>query len=568
MVRVGPGRDGGPGPDGRAVGAAILAHTAGCPTGSVTGSPRPAPPWWSSTAALVDQETGVRGYLLSGDERFLEPYTRGVADERTLLARIRQLLAGEPVALRRPRPGRGAGPELARPRGRPVDRGPPARRRAGGRAVDAVLSARRRSTRFGARIGDPATGTSPPSGTRPARTSSGRAGCATACSSAWSGSCCCPSPRSRCCCAWGAASRWTGSAPGCAGSPAASSTTVTVRGPADLARLAGDVETMRRRIVDELTASQQARAQLEQQAAELQPLQRRAGAVRLRRLARPAGAAAQGRRSASCCSAATATSWTTAPTVHRLRGRRRQPHAGADQRPAGLLPGRPAARPAAPVDLTTCSPGRGQSRRPRSRSPAPRSSGRPLPTVPGDPTLLTMLWQNLIGNALKFRGPDRPPRGPDHGRARRAGGGSRVADNGIGIDPQYAEQDLRDLPAAALAGDYSGTGIGLALCKKIVEFHGGEIRLDTPTTTAPGSCSRCPWSGRTRGRRRARGPRGARRPVTRSARSPSWARTWHGRGPGPVGERRSRPVRWGLRRHRGRSWRRRRRGSCTAAGRR
>jgi signal transduction histidine kinase len=103
----------------------------------------------------------------------------------------------------------------------------------------------------------------------------------------------------------------------------------------------------------------------------------------------------------------------------------------------------------------------------------------PLPTVPGDRTLLTMLLQNLVGNAVKFRSPDRPPviavsAGPDGEMWRLA-----VQDNGIGVDPQFSDKIFVIFQRLHTRDEYSGTGIGLALCKKIVEFHGGRIWLDT-----------------------------------------------------------------------------------------
>jgi len=102
----------------------------------------------------------------------------------------------------------------------------------------------------------------------------------------------------------------------------------------------------------------------------------------------------------------------------------------------------------------------------------------PLPTVPGDRTLLVMLLQNLVGNAVKFRSPDRPPviavaAEPDGETWRLA-----VQDNGIGIDPQFADKIFVIFQRLHTRDEYSGTGIGLALCKKIVEFHGGRIWLD------------------------------------------------------------------------------------------
>jgi signal transduction histidine kinase len=97
-----------------------------------------------------------------------------------------------------------------------------------------------------------------------------------------------------------------------------------------------------------------------------------------------------------------------------------------------------------------------------------------LPSVRGDRRLLTQLYQNLIGNALKFHG-DEPPR--IELSAEKAGDDWTlgVADNGIGMNPEYAEQIF--LPFKRLHGrrEYEGTGIGLAICRKIVERHGGTI---------------------------------------------------------------------------------------------
>jgi signal transduction histidine kinase len=103
----------------------------------------------------------------------------------------------------------------------------------------------------------------------------------------------------------------------------------------------------------------------------------------------------------------------------------------------------------------------------------------PLPTVVGDPTLLGMLFQNLIGNALKFRAADRAPL--VRVSAEQADGGWRfaVSDNGIGVDPQFADKIFVIFQRLHNREQYGGTGIGLALCKKIVEYHGGRIWLDT-----------------------------------------------------------------------------------------
>ncbi|WP_235978528.1 MULTISPECIES: ATP-binding protein [Streptomyces] len=103
-----------------------------------------------------------------------------------------------------------------------------------------------------------------------------------------------------------------------------------------------------------------------------------------------------------------------------------------------------------------------------------------LPEVIGDVTTLTMLWQNLIGNAVKFRSPDRPARVTVTVEPESAGSGWRfcVADNGIGIPPEFREKVFVIFQRLHGRDAYAGTGIGLALCKKIVEHHGGQISLE------------------------------------------------------------------------------------------
>jgi signal transduction histidine kinase len=101
-----------------------------------------------------------------------------------------------------------------------------------------------------------------------------------------------------------------------------------------------------------------------------------------------------------------------------------------------------------------------------------------LPTVDGIPTLLTTLLQNLIGNAIKFRGPEDPVVAV--GAERRDGEWLlSVSDNGIGIAPRFADRIFVIFQRLHAREEYAGTGIGLAMCKKIVESHGGRIWLDT-----------------------------------------------------------------------------------------
>ncbi|MFC5747635.1 sensor histidine kinase [Actinomadura rugatobispora] len=102
-----------------------------------------------------------------------------------------------------------------------------------------------------------------------------------------------------------------------------------------------------------------------------------------------------------------------------------------------------------------------------------------LPEVEGDMTMLTMLWQNLVGNAVKFRSPDRAPIVRIGCEETGEGWELSVADNGIGIAPEFAEKIFVIFQRLHGREAYGGTGIGLALCKKIVETHGGRIGLDT-----------------------------------------------------------------------------------------
>ncbi|MEU8775518.1 ATP-binding protein [Streptomyces sp. NPDC048606] len=106
-----------------------------------------------------------------------------------------------------------------------------------------------------------------------------------------------------------------------------------------------------------------------------------------------------------------------------------------------------------------------------------------LPEVVGDPTLLTMLWQNLVGNAVKFRSPDRPPRVEvavvDDPAADPGFHTFSVTDNGIGVPAEFAEKVFVIFQRLHARETYGGTGIGLSLCKKIVEHAGGHIRIDT-----------------------------------------------------------------------------------------
>jgi PAS domain S-box-containing protein len=108
-----------------------------------------------------------------------------------------------------------------------------------------------------------------------------------------------------------------------------------------------------------------------------------------------------------------------------------------------------------------------------------------LPVVCADETQMELLLQNLVSNAIKFRGPDAPVVDVTAERQEDAWQ-VNVSDQGIGIEPQYADRIFVIFQRLHAASEYPGTGIGLAICKKIVERHGGHIRV----APAPGGGTR------------------------------------------------------------------------------
>ena len=109
-----------------------------------------------------------------------------------------------------------------------------------------------------------------------------------------------------------------------------------------------------------------------------------------------------------------------------------------------------------------------------------------LPTLNVDEVQITQLYQNLISNAIKFRKKDEPPRihlgaAKDNGRWTLS-----VEDNGIGMDPRYTDRIFVLFQRLHSKEEYQGTGIGLAVSKRIVERHGGRIWVES----APGEGSK------------------------------------------------------------------------------
>lgn len=263
---------------------------------------------------------------------------------------------------------------------------------------------------------------------------------------------------------------------------------IVPRGPKDIRAIAMDVENMRQRIVAELAAAQEARAQLDEQALEL----RRSNAE-LEQFAYVASHDLQEplRKVASFCQLLEKRYGDELDgrgieyIGYAVDGAKRMQVLINDLLTfsrVGRLNARSADVPLdAAVDAAMAN-----------LSAAIEESGAEvvretaLPTVEGDPTLLAMLFQNLLGNAVKFGAPDTIPRvviecepeENDDSLWRLT-----VSDNGIGIADEFVDKVFVIFQRLHSREVYGGTGIGLALCKKIVEHHGGTIGIDTSYTT-------------------------------------------------------------------------------------
>ncbi len=103
----------------------------------------------------------------------------------------------------------------------------------------------------------------------------------------------------------------------------------------------------------------------------------------------------------------------------------------------------------------------------------------PMPRVLADATQLEQVFANLIGNAIKYRRPEAPPQIRVSAERRDGWWEFAVADNGIGIESEYFDRIFEMFRRLHTHDQYEGTGIGLAVVKRIVERHGGTIRVES-----------------------------------------------------------------------------------------
>ncbi|MFE6286267.1 ATP-binding protein [Streptomyces sp. NPDC057877] len=435
-------------------------------------------------SALVDQETGVRGYGLTGERSFLAPYPKGVADERAAARRLRELVRGdargrEDLTTVQRLAGRWR-ERLARPVSEAgADRAVAVasdRADEGKRLFDAV---RRAAQRQQEHLSE---------GQSEARAELRRSTGLRNVSLAVIGGVIVlvaglvfeglrrgvTTPLAH----LGRAAREV--AGGRFDRP------IDGTGPADLRQLAADVEAMRGRLVEELEYSERARQLLDERAGELrrsnteleqfayvashdlqeplrkvssftQLLQRRYGGQLDERADQYIGFAVDGANRMQVL-------------INDLLAFSRVGRVHHDHTTVDLEEVMQRVLDALSVSIEESGAG---------------IEHDPLPTVLGDATQLGILWQNLLSNSVKFRTPGQPPR--IRVSVARAGDDWRfaVTDDGIGIAPEFREKVFVLFQRLHTRDAYPGTGIGLAMCKKVVEFHGGTIAVDpghTPGT--------------------------------------------------------------------------------------
>ncbi len=429
-------------------------------------------------SALLNQETGVRGYLLSAQRPFLQPYTTGVADESAELRALRPLLTGLPAArtdlaatVQRIGHWRSsyAVPIIARVRaaGRPLPDASIASGKADFDSVRAPLAAFQRYVADQraialAHLGSAATVLDATAVSIAIVLLLGLIALGVGLRSA----------------AIRPLSRLAGDARQVAGGDLEHE--VDPSGPREVHTLAVDVDRMRERVLRELSAVRAANIALQTRAHELERSN-----SELEQFAYVASHDLQEplRKVASFCQLlqrryiGQLDSRADQYIEYAVDGARRM-QALIDDLLAFSRVGRLEPEPV----LVSCASALSQAR--VNLASEIRLAGAvietdELPSVRAEFSLLTSLFQNLIGNAVKFRS-EKPPviqiavTEHDDGFWLFS-----VADNGIGIDAEYAERIFVIFQRLHGRSEYDGTGIGLAMCRRIVERYGGRIWLDT-----------------------------------------------------------------------------------------
>ncbi|MER6271782.1 ATP-binding protein [Streptomyces sp. NPDC001797] len=428
-------------------------------------------------SALVNQETGIRGYGVSGRRDFLQPYTQGVADEQTALKLLRPVLSGDTQALADLAEVERDADAWQKRIGRPVAAAPPAQaaKIAEARADEGKAdfdALRRAMARQQARLQDERV-----AATRELREAVNLRN--------WVFAVIGVVIVLVAVLVFEALRRGVTGPLGRLGSAARDvaqggfDRSLVGTGPADLRRLAADVESMRLRLVEELRFSEGARRLLDEQAEDL-----KRSNTELEQFAYVASHDLQEplRKVSSF----------TQLLQRRYGG---QLDAKADQYIAFAVDGANRMQILINDLLAFSRVGRVHNEQQTvdledvfaraldDLSVSVEETGAAvthdtLPTVVGDRTQLGMLWQNLLSNAVKFRSPDRPPRIHVGAVCDEGVWEFTVTDNGIGIAPEFREKVFVLFQRLHTKDAYPGTGIGLAMCKKIVEFHGGTIRID------------------------------------------------------------------------------------------
>ncbi|MFJ8990958.1 ATP-binding protein [Streptomyces sp. NPDC102279] len=432
-------------------------------------------------SALLNQETGIRGYGITGTPDFLDPYRQGLTDQKTNTTRLAELLRGDPTGLRDLKAVRDDIRTWQEKVARPIAASPPGN--PSPKAAERVATGKKDFDRLRAAM------TAQQDRLRDDRTRARDDLASTTRLRNWVFAAIAllivvlagivfealrrgiTAPLEQ----LGSDARTI--ADGDFGHP------ITPTGPADLRRLGGEIEFMRRRLVRELDFSEESRLRLDAQSADLkrsnaeleqfayvashdlqeplrkvssftQLLQRRYGGQLDDRADQYIGFAVDGANRMQ-------TLINDLLDFSRV-GRVHHAHQSVD---LGAVMKRTLSALSVSIEESGAVITRDE-----------------LPTLVADPTQMNMLWQNLIGNAVKFRRPGEAP--AIHVSAEQDGGLWKfaVTDNGIGIDPEYAEQVFVIFQRLHTKDTYKGSGIGLAMCKKIVEFHGGTIFVDSAYT--------------------------------------------------------------------------------------